>query len=181
MLKRNESGFALVELLVAIVIAGVVGGVVLTSLVSGMRASSDAQDRIDAFNELQVALERMSRELRAADPIEIATGDEVRVRTFRDGACTEYTFTRTGTSLDVTRRPLGDMSCSAPGTATTTQLLDGIMNAEADPPVFQFFTADGVATTALSDIDVIELTLRKSVGQQPSVVVATVVHVRNSG
>lgn len=94
----DDTGFTLVELLVTITILAVVGALMLTGLVQALRTNEDAQDRIDAFNRLQIATERMVRELRAADPLEpqrpttALRPDDVEVQIRRGGDCVRWRY-----------------------------------------------------------------------------------------
>lgn len=65
----DESGFTLVELLVVMLILGVVGTITVAGVVQGMQTSAHAQDRAEALANSQTVVERVSRELRAADPL----------------------------------------------------------------------------------------------------------------
>lgn len=65
----------LVELLVVMLIFGVVGGVVLTSTVTALQNAAATSARIDALQELELAMQRVTRDLRAADPLELVTGE----------------------------------------------------------------------------------------------------------
>lgn len=67
--RSDESGFTLVELLVVTVILGVVGAITVAGVVRGMQTSAHAQDRVEALTATETTLERISRELRAADPL----------------------------------------------------------------------------------------------------------------
>ena len=74
--SRGEEGVTLVELLVVLVLMGVVGGVVVSAIVSSMHSSRAASARTAAIHELEVSLERVGRELRAADPLYISDDGE---------------------------------------------------------------------------------------------------------
>lgn len=67
--RSDESGFTLVELLVVMVILGVVGAITVAGVVRGMQTSAHAQDRVEALTATETTLERITRELRAADPL----------------------------------------------------------------------------------------------------------------
>lgn len=64
MLRNQEDGFTLVELLIVVVILGVVGAVTVTGIVQGMRTTDRIQTRADALVELERASQRIERELR---------------------------------------------------------------------------------------------------------------------
>lgn len=68
-----DGGFTLVEVLVVLVLMGVVGGVVVSSITTSFRSSANTTSRIVALQELEVALQRMTRDLRAADPLSLST------------------------------------------------------------------------------------------------------------
>lgn len=71
----RESGTTLVELLIVMVIFTAVGGVVLSSTVTALQNAAATNARIDALQELELAMQRVSRDLRAADPLELVDGE----------------------------------------------------------------------------------------------------------
>ena len=67
MSRRHDSrGLTLVELLVVLALLGVVGAVMLSGVVSGLRATDQVEAEADALDEVRVAVERLSRDLRQA-------------------------------------------------------------------------------------------------------------------
>lgn len=73
--RSGQGGFTLVELLVTLVIFGVVGGIVTSSTITALRSASASESRIDALQELEIAMQRVTRDLRAADPLELVTDE----------------------------------------------------------------------------------------------------------
>lgn len=71
---RREDGVTLIELLVVMVILGIVGGIVTTTIVRSLNVTHRAQQRAESLATLQNTLQRVGREVRAADPLRI---DEV--------------------------------------------------------------------------------------------------------
>lgn len=72
----RDDGFTLIELLVVVVILGVVGTVVGSAIVSAMRSAQVSTARVEATQELEIALQRVTRDLRAADPLILSEDDE---------------------------------------------------------------------------------------------------------
>lgn len=70
--RRDEAGITLVELLVVMILLGVVGGIVTTAIVTTLQSASSTQARVLALNELENALQRVSRDLRVADPLRLS-------------------------------------------------------------------------------------------------------------
>jgi prepilin-type N-terminal cleavage/methylation domain-containing protein len=94
---RPQAGFTLVELLVVLVLLGVVGGIVTSAIVTGMTNARTTTARTVALHDLEIALQRVGRELRAADPLYVTSGDgyarQVGAEVTRDRAVHIVTFT----------------------------------------------------------------------------------------
>lgn len=69
----TDRGFTLVELLVAIVLMGIIGTVVFTSVLAGQRAANTSRTVNDLNEEARLVLNRMSRELREAQRVTAVT------------------------------------------------------------------------------------------------------------
>src|SRR6478609_8713996 len=81
----REHGFTLVELLVAMTLFLVLGGVVLTAVITMSKALDRERSTSDITAEARVALERMSRELRQANKLDSAEPTSMRVWIDFDG------------------------------------------------------------------------------------------------
>jgi prepilin-type N-terminal cleavage/methylation domain-containing protein len=161
MLRRSltrtaEEGFTLVELLVVMVLLGVVGGVVTTAIISSMNSASASTARIMATHELEVALQRVSRDIRAADPVFISDerryGEHIGARFLRNRHMVVVSFElRDGEQQELIQE-------------TTTYDLDEIVDGETpdlvetsralvttvdngDEPVFRYYDRAGEELT----------------------------------
>jgi prepilin-type N-terminal cleavage/methylation domain-containing protein len=65
-IKRDDSGMTLIELLVAMILMGLVGTIVFTSVLATQRAAESSRQVNDLNEEARLVLNRMSRELREA-------------------------------------------------------------------------------------------------------------------
>lgn len=176
---RSSDGFSLIELLVALLIAGVVGGVAVSGIVGGLHQTARTQDRIDAFSELQITVERMSREVRAADPITDATPDRMEVQVRRDGGCFRFVYELAGDELQV-RRDVSADDCATFTPGASTPMVSDVIN-PGGRPLFTYQTSDGAPTTSLEDISTVNMEIVRDLRDQQPVAVSTVVNVRNAG
>ena len=69
---RDQSGVTLIELMIVMVLMGVVGVIVLRGFVSASEITATGTQRADALEDIRPAIQRMTRELRAADPLVIS-------------------------------------------------------------------------------------------------------------
>ncbi|MFU8840022.1 MAG: prepilin-type N-terminal cleavage/methylation domain-containing protein [Nitriliruptoraceae bacterium] len=76
MRTRPQEGFTLVELLVVLLLVGIVGGYVTTSIVRGLQVSREVSVRATALHDIERSLQVVARELRVADPIYLADDGE---------------------------------------------------------------------------------------------------------
>ena len=72
-IRRDDSGLTLVELLVSIVLLGLIGTIVFTSVLATQRAAESSRQVNDLNEEARLVLNRMSRELREAKRITAVT------------------------------------------------------------------------------------------------------------
>ena len=68
-MRATDRGFTLIELLVGIVLLGLIGSVVFTSVLAGQRAATSSRTVNDLNEEARLVLNRMSRELREAQKV----------------------------------------------------------------------------------------------------------------
>ena len=187
---RPQGGFTLVELLVVLLLLGVVGSIVAGGLVRGMRADAQAQARIEAFEDMQVALERVSREVRAAStppPESVLDFDKdgkwLQLQVLREGTCIRFTY-EVDADDDVLRasEERSTDGCENFGTSTDRVLVPDL----ADHAVFTFETnrydddGERIAADSAGDIRFVTITFTRTLFEQQPVTVSTVVGLRNA-
>ena len=173
----NAAGVTLVELLVVMVLLAAVGAIIASSIVGGLRADAQARDRIEALEDVQIALERVSRDVRAADPLLLAEPNEVRFRVLREDLCVRITYELDGTDL-VTSQERYEADCvTFIGAGQDGTVLH---NLDPNTDVFAFNDEDREPTASLSRIAFVEIRFIKGfeLGNNP-IEVRTVVGLRN--
>ena len=172
---RHEDGFTLVELLVVILLLGVIGGIVVSGLVTAMQNSQRSQERIHAMAELQRTAENVARELRAACPLEVADEDRAELVVARGGGLVEHRYYVSDSNNEL-RHEVDEQD----GSGARTLVHDLAMNGD---PVFEYRDGDGEPTSTSSEARAVVLTLRRTpdwVGEEP-IDVRTAVQIRNGG
>lgn len=192
----EEAGFTLVELLIVMVLMGVVGAVTLTSFVSSARSAQLATERLDAINDLTPAMQRMTRDLRAASPLVIDSGGDYTTKVgteFVRGGVTYRTDYYVEGSGDDAKVLADRYTVESDGTLTTigTSHLIADVDNDSSRPVFTYFDNDNQqitctgATQACRDEHVtaarIDILLIRGVGEQSTgIEYATSVNIRNA-
>ena len=191
----GEGGFTLVELLIVMILMGVIGAITLTSFVQSARSAQVATERLDAVNDLTPALQRMTRDLRAASPLVIDNGGayatKVGTEFERGGVRYRIVYYVDGVGADA--KVLSDRyTVAADGTLSTvgtSNLVADVENA-ATEPVFTYFDNDGHqitctgTTQACRDEHVtasrVEIRLIRGVNDQTPIEYVTSVNIRNA-
>lgn len=176
--RGGEQGTSLVELLVVMVLLSVVGGIAVSGVITSMRVSRQTEARITAFSELQTAAERISRDVRGACPLQLPMdGTQVTNRVFPGSGTPELRIYR----YDATARTLLSSTAPATGPIGTEPEQALIRDVEPGGDVFTYLGADGGVVTAPADVRSVQITLRRSLAEQPAVELQTLVSLRNGG
>ena len=182
-----EDGLSLVELLIIMLLLGLIGSTVTTSLVRGMKATSATQSRFDALADLQKSVDRMTRNLRAADPLLFtsSTAQRAVVEVYRDETFTQklrYTYTYCSTQQRIHVKTETN-PVSAPAAANCAAMTDPVLISSVSngaTPVFQFFKVDGVTpATSAKDALTMKVTVSRAMRNQTAIRVDTLVRLRN--
>jgi prepilin-type N-terminal cleavage/methylation domain-containing protein len=133
----SQQGFSLVELLVVMAIFGAIGAIVTPAIISAFTSSSASAARLEATNELRVAMQRMTRDFRTAE----------EVRLYDDRVLAEDISVDIDTDpnslLEVRYRVVTNDDGTFLERADTSQTLVTALGNEADDPVFTYLNSRG--------------------------------------
>lgn len=152
---HGEAGFTLVESLVAMAISAVLLAFVTGTVVSALKTQHRQTAQVASLNDAKLAFERVTRDIRGADPLQEAAPDRISL-----DLRLEDTTVRTVTY----ERVSGADSLVATEAGTGTRTLVG--NLVSDQPLFLFHLADGSTATGASALDlrsVLSITVRLQV------------------
>ena len=152
--SRGEEGATLAELLAVIGILGVVLAFVTGAVVDAITSERRQTAQVAALNDAKLAFERVTRDIRRADPLHVVALDRITldVRLADDDVRT-VTYERAGASLVATDGATGQ------GRALLGNLVPG-------QPVFLFHLADGSTATGEGRVNprsVLSVTVRLQV------------------
>ncbi len=132
---HGEDGATLAELLTVMAVSGVVLAFVTGTVVGAMQSQRRQTTQVSALNDAKRAFERVTRDIRGADPLWEAAPDRIRLGVRRaDDTVRTVTYQRVGDSLVATD--------AATGRATT--LVGDLVPAR---PLFLFHLVDGSTVT----------------------------------
>jgi type II secretory pathway pseudopilin PulG len=162
---KSETGVSLVELLVVMMIAAIVGAITTATIVNGLHQQRELSSRTYTLNDAKMTLERMTREIRAADPVLVAQPDQLRVEVRRNDATISYRYeleSYTDNGAERYRIAVEQVTTDASGATTTsnTTLLGGLI----DPDIFAYRDGQGNPATSAGDVRTVVVTLRAATG-----------------
>ncbi len=139
---RGEDGAALVELLAAIGISAVVLAFVTGTVVDALRAQRRQSAQVAALNDAKVAFERITRDIRGADPLRSVAPARITLDIVRPGDDAGRT---------VAYERVDDRLVMTDGTGAQPRAL--ARDLAPSPPLFLFHLADGTTAPAVSTLD----------------------------
>lgn len=177
----SDSGFTVVELLVAVILTGVIGSVMVTGVVRSLQVTQEATDRVDALTEMQRAAERMARDIRGADPVIAADATTLRFVLFDDVTRRRITYTYDSGAGTIVQRTetFPTHTSTATSSDTTATVIDELTLATPSP--FAYVMGDGTPWTSanVGEIARVQLLLRRTLESEP-VELSTSTFLRNT-
>jgi type II secretory pathway pseudopilin PulG len=197
---RNDAGYSLVELLVVMIMMGLISIVTVTGIVQTGKTQKFVVDRSDSTAQLQKTIERMARDIRVADPVEVGTAgaSTLQLRKFRAGSCSRIGYYISGTSLmqstqrglTPTPAPLGspmvsdacnsNQSTTLPpttGTVTVKTLATGL---DTSTTLFTYYGIDGSTLGSTpTTTSIARILIKIKLSASPKQAVQTTVTLRN--
>lgn len=146
--RRDEAGFTLIEVLVAMMLALVIGGIVSQVLITSTRVAAKQVDQTETLNSAKVAMERMTREVRGANSMTTAADRRIQFVATHAGIRTATTLevVTTGTKTELRQTDQRTDLAAATTTTTTRTILGGLAVGRSDA-VFTY--TDGAGTPLL--------------------------------
>jgi prepilin-type N-terminal cleavage/methylation domain-containing protein len=193
---RSEAGLTLIELLVTMIIMGVISAVVTAGIITSLTDQRRERTRLDAVSSSQVVLERVSKDLRAANPLVAGDSSSVTMLVYHGTACQQrrYYVNASSQLVEETASYPSSATCSSRsgtlGTASSVVLLAKVANASTDP-VFSYRRIDPaqdalvsvaapVSAGLVSLVDSVTVSLKAGLKEnQAPVSVGTSVDLRN--
>lgn len=131
----GEHGITLVELLTVMALSALVLGFVTRTVINALRVQRSQTAQVAALNETRVAFERVTRDIRGADPVRVTALDHISVDLPRaDTTIRTVTYQRDADRL---------MATDA-GTGQSRALVGNLVPGQ---PLFLFHLADGSTVT----------------------------------
>ena len=185
---RRDDGFTVIELMVGILLMSIVMSIMASSTIHAMKVQRRQFAEVDTVSRTRIAMERMTREIRAANPLLAASADgsEITVQVTRgttgfNRKMTTYRLVN-NSRIDVLTT-LYNTSTSASSVLPPRTLLTGLAPAVGEP-VFTYMLADGTPPPVGTDITLyrsVGITLRMALRESTeTVVVRDTVSIRNA-
>lgn len=136
-----DDGFTLVELLTTMAISSVVVAFVTGTVIHALGVQDRQVTQVAALNDTKLAFERVTRDVRRADPLRVTAVDRIRLDVVDPGGGRRtLTYQRSGDALTVTDDATGQAR------ALVADLVPG-------PPLFLYHLDDGTTVTGDQPLD----------------------------
>ena len=142
--RMTDDGITLAETLVVMVIFGIIGAIVTTASVTGLRQQTKVQDRSDVLAQVRTVLQRIDRDVRSANPLLAATSTQIVLRQVLPTSSRTITYAVSNGQLVATQVTTTTAGASS---TSTKVLLRNVLNTTAIPLFSVLPTTGYVAPT----------------------------------
>lgn len=133
-LRADDGGVTLVELMMAILLSSIVGGIATTAIVQSFHRQSEIDARSQAVQTVRQALERTMREIRQADPL-LAVGTDHLVLQEQsangDARKLTYSVVSSGSNTSLVLDEVDTPASGSPVTLPTRTVAQHLVNGSA--------------------------------------------------
>jgi Tfp pilus assembly protein PilW len=183
---KNNKGFTLLELIIAVGIASFVVLSVFSLLSSTQKEYSKSKDYLNMDKIARLSLERISRELRNAQSVGLCDSDSIRFSFMNPTRTLEnvtYSIEKRGTTKQIRTLLRNGVSYVPPLFTVITKSATGVPDTTA--PVFTYYDSNNQPTTDTLEVSYVSIQLqlynveKQSVGNMHSYKYRTLVKLRN--
>lgn len=152
---HDDDGFTLVEFLVTIVLLSIVMSIAAGSAVHAMKVQRRQVAEVETLARTRIAMESITREARAANPLIVAEPYRLDVQVTRGNLRSVTRYELVGDEL-LMSRSVTDMGTSTTTTSPSRPLLRGL---QMDPNehVFTYTTVDGASVEPVPGSDLLTI------------------------
>lgn len=160
---RDEDGFTVVELLVAMMLMGVIMAIAGSAVVTSLQTQRRQLAQLTTLNDAKLGLERMSRDVRGANPLgPTLSTTQVDLRLVVGAQARALTYRLVGDELRVDERVTDVTSGALISDPPERRLIDGVVPASGTG-IFRFFDIGGnelTGSVTAAAVHSVELRLR---------------------
>lgn len=164
---REESGFTLPEMLVAIMIMIVVLFALYNIFDMSIRVFGFGNDKVEAVENARLGLERMERELRAAYPYDKRNGNNALLTTRTSNSVAFGNDLNGDRKIDASEQIAYSLSSGSPATLQRNgqPVVEFVQDVDGDGKAlaFEYMTANGTPATNEADISMVRIKLEVAV------------------
>jgi prepilin-type N-terminal cleavage/methylation domain-containing protein len=164
--SKDELGFTLIEVVVALGILSIIGVIMITSVVRALAITTQVNERTNALTDIERGLERVTRQIRTADPLLIdpdgtcdsndLTGEQCETDVlqrrldadaYSDGGLVTYSYylVDSGTNVELRQdATFTDTTTGVSSVTSTGSFIADIANISLGTPLFRFLSEDPV-------------------------------------
>lgn len=151
-LRRDDTGFSLVEVLVSIVLASIVGSIVTSVMITSTKTARWQEAETRALGQAKVAMERMTRDVRGANSLTATTPRKISLVETHAGvrSFTTLEVVTDGETSEIRRTQTRRVLATGAETVDVRKVLGGLAVGRSDA-VFSYTDGGGVPLTAAAD------------------------------